>query len=418
MIKSIKAFLDESGTVKARMEDFPSEAFRTVYGDGRDDKKRLVSIARKCLNYRANALTEVPYQFERGKNIILSYDQNEQKRGTEELAALIDLLRPIEISLIRWGTAYIDIDNMRLLPSQQMSIASDKSTGEILYYTRKINNKEIRYEVDQIIFIHETSDEDGKAIEPILTTVSFDIETLFNIDNYIASYFKNGAIKTTLITVEGFPLKEETDRLEDYLTKVATGVKNAFKNIVLRLPITPIVIGSGLEGFDPVLTQNKILDIVTAFEIPPSLVLANAANYATAISDKKEFYSSVVSPRCQLIAKAVNRQWLNDYGISLTFLINKHSVMQVDETIRSQSLVNLINAGFDLITAVEVLGYDLSEEQLQRLKDSMAEKKQESKNDGNDPNSMDNSDSANGNGDSGETDNEVDVIYTKSYSVY
>lgn len=406
MIKLAKSWLDEDGTVKARMEDFPPEAFQMVYGPKGDEKRKLVAISRKCLNYRANALTEIPFQFEKGELVLFSSEEKEISPGYRDLKLLVDLLRPIEISLIRWGKCYVHIDDMRLLFAPHTEIKTDKETGEITSYVQTIGTKEIQYNADEIIYIHETSDEEGKPIEPILDTVGFDTETLCNIDNYISSYFKNGAIKTTLLTVDGYPVKEETDRLESHLNKVTKGVKNAFKNIVLRLPITPVVIGSGLEDFKPELSNNKILDIVTAFEIPPSLVLANAANYATALSDKKEFYSSVISPRCRLIAIAVNEQWLSDFGISLVFMPEKHSVMRVDETVRSQSLMNLVGAGFDLMTAVEVLGYDLTEEQKSRLMETEKKRQEQSS-------------KVVSQVDTQEQDqNSGDIIVTKSYSIY
>lgn len=60
----------------------------------------------------------------------------------------------------------------------------------------------------------------------------------------------------------------------------------------------------------------------------------------------------------------------------MVFLPDKLSVMQVDENIRSQSLTNLINAGFDILTAVEILGYDLTDEQKQRLIDKNSKEEQ------------------------------------------
>lgn len=404
MIKMLKSFLDEDGTVKARMEDFPPEAFRTVYGEENDRQRKLIPISRKCLNYRANAVTEIPFQFEYNDKVIYS-SESKDNSGSEELINFINLLRSIEISLIRWGRAYIHIDSMRIMPSYQMSFISDKETKEIIGYKQKIGLKETSYDAEEIIYIHETSDQESEPIQSIIDTIDFDVVTLNNIDRYISSYFSNGAIKSTIITVDGFPMKEEVDRLEKHLDRVVKGVKNAFKNIVLRLPITPVVIGSGLEGFDPVLTQNKILDIVTAFEIPPSLVLANAANYATALSDKKEFYSSVISPRCRLIATAANDQWLNLYGYQLTFMPEKHSLFAVDETVRSQSLLNLINSGIDLVTSMEILGYDLTDEQRSRIEQSVEDKKMsgvlESAND-KIPDDL----------------NSGEIIVTKSYSIY
>lgn len=405
MIKTVRAFQDKDGSVKARMEDFPPEAFTQVYGKPSDGRKNIVSITRKCLNYRANSLTQYPYQIEkRGETLFTSED----KKLLPEYVAIknvVDMVREIELSLCRWGKCFIYPEESRVLYSPSITVKSDKYTNEIYGYIEKIEDREIKYEIDDLIYIYETSDQPGKPLQSIFDTIDFDTETLINIDNYLSSFFKNGAIKTTLLTIDGYPTEDETDRLEDHLKRIATGVKNAFKTKVLRMPVTPVVIGSGLEDFDPSLTQNKINDIVTAFEIPPSLVLANAANYATALSDKKEFYSSILSPRVNLIAKCINDQWLNYYDLSLTFLPEKLQVMRVDESIRSQSLLNMINSGFDILTATEILGYDLSNEQISRLKEKEITKEvtpeKQSMDEEKDPEL-----------------NDTEVIMSKSYRVY
>jgi len=409
VIKTVKAFLDNDGSVKARMEDFPPEAFTQVYGRLDDGKNKLVAIARKCLNYRANSITQFPYQVERnGETVFTSEDKNIPPEY-EVIKSVVELIREVELSLCRFSKAFINHAEMRMIYAPSVDVISDKITGEILYYIEKIDRKEYRHETDDLIYIYETSDKPGKPLQSIIDTIEFDSETLNNIDNYLSAFFKNGAIKTTLLTIDGYPTNDETDRLEDHLKRVATGVKNAFKTKVLRMPITPVVIGSGLEDFDPVLTQNKINDIVTAFEIPPSLVLANAANYATALSDKKEFYSSILSPRVNMVAKEINDQWLSTYNLRLTFLPDKLQVMRVDESIRSQSLLNMINAGFDLITATEILGYDLSNEQLARLKENENKKDEMAQNKQN-PNQDPNQDP--------EDDLTTDVVMSKSYRTY
>lgn len=376
MIKTVRAYMDENGSVKARMEDFPPEAFQSVYGGQNDGKKLLVSIARKCLNYRSNSITQFPWQVERDGKTVFTSEDKKILPEQQVIKSVVEMIREVELSICRWGKAFIHPIENRLIYSPTMSVVYDKHTKEVIRYIEKVDRVEYSYEPDDIIYIYETSDEPGKPIQSIIDTISFDTETLNNIDNYVSAFFKNGAIKTTLLTIDGYPTQDETDRLEGHLKQIATGVKNAFKTKVLRMPVTPVVIGSGLEDFDPIMTQNKINDIVTAFEIPPSLVLANAANYATALSDKKEFYTSILSPRVNMFAKSINDQWLNQFGFTLTFLPEKLQVMRVDESIRSQSLLNMINAGFDIITAVEILGYDLSDEQLSRLSKSENHKKE------------------------------------------
>lgn len=374
MIKLLGSFLADDGSVKARMEDFPSEAFTAVYGSR--DVKSLSGIVRRCINYRANSLREYPWIVERDGQKIFSFEDKELYNPDFILIRdIINLLSSVEISLIRFSQAFIEIENRKLLNPKFILIDTDKSTDEILGYTYKLREKEIKYTPEELIYIVD-SDYDGSPFQSILDTVIVDQNVLKSIDTFITSFFSNGAIKATIVTVDGYPTDEETKRLERMLKTVATGVKNAFKSIVLRVPVKTEVIGSGLEDYKPELNERKILDIVTAFEIFPSLILPNASNYATALSDRKEFYSSILNPRVRNFSNCLNQQFLNDYGYNLVFLPDKLSVMQVDENIRSQSLTNLINAGFDILTAVEILGYDLTDEQKQRLIDKNSKEEQ------------------------------------------
>lgn len=366
MIKILNAYRDDEGSIKARMEDFPPEAFQAVYGTNRD-KKSMLGITRRCVNYRANSMMEYPWVVERNNNTVFSSeDKNLSNSEFIIIRSIIELIRNVEISLLRFSQAFIDIENTCLLDPRFITIETDKETKEILGYTYKVKESEKKYDSDEIIYINDP-DYDDSPMQSIMETIEIDQGTLKSIDSFITSFFANGAIKATIVTVEGFPTEDETKRLERMLKTAVTGVKNAFKNIVLRVPVQSTVIGSGMEDYDPELNERKILDIVTAFEIFPSLILPNASNYATALSDRKEFFSSIMNPRVRSFAKEVNDQWLNLYGYNLSFLPEKLPVMRVDENIRSQSLMNMINAGFDILTAVEILGYDLTDEQKARL---------------------------------------------------
>ncbi len=51
---------------------------------------------------------------------------------------------------------------------------------------------------------------------------------LYNLNQFSAAYFKRGAIKATLLTVQGAPVAQERDRLKTWWKQLVSGVKNAW----------------------------------------------------------------------------------------------------------------------------------------------------------------------------------------------
>ncbi len=96
--------------------------------------------------------------------------------------------------------------------------------------------------------------------------------------------------------------------------------------------------------------------------VPHWLVMSNAANFATAQADRLNFYEMTVIPESRLITDVINQQLLKPLGYNLQFKPQEMSVFQENETERSQSLVDLRNAGLPLETALVILGYEIPEE--------------------------------------------------------
>jgi phage portal protein BeeE len=193
---------------------------------------------------------------------------------------------------------------------------------------------------------------------------------IMGIDMFAAQFFERGAIKATILQVPVGTDKGETDKLKEWWRQFITGVKNAFTSNVLSTEVTATAIGEGLEALsDHNLTDKAREAIATASGIPQSLLMSNAANYATAEMDRKNLYENKLLPWSNMIEGVLNEQVFEELGYQFQFRPHEMTMFQEDEEQRSQSLLHLIgalNAAEDLDSfrfASEILGFDITDEQ-------------------------------------------------------
>jgi hypothetical protein len=199
---------------------------------------------------------------------------------------------------------------------------------------------------------------------------------ILNMDVFASGFFERGAIKAMLLTVTGMPAEAERQRLTDWWKRVVGGVKNAFGAQVINAEaVKPVVVGEGMKELENVtIGQEKREDISIAMGIPMSILFANAANYATSQQDELNFLNKTIIPDCIFIQSILNEQVFGPLGLYWEFLPDTLDAMQEDETARAASLVQLTNAGIPLLMAMDILGYELTDEQRAELVKAEAEK--------------------------------------------
>ena len=225
------------------------------------------------------------------------------------------LLRQIEMSLAMTGAAYLFKESnssgyvKRLVYCAPSTVTEvrDNVTQMLTGYRR--NNQVYKLEQFVAILIADHMTEDGAPKSSAALAALTASGVLYNADRFISEYFRRGAIKATVLQMEGgSPL--EAERLQNWWEKVVGGVKNAWAAFVLKAKaITPVVIGEGLEGLqNNELTTERRQDIATALGIPESRLWSSAANYATSEMDTQNYYKSTIIPECKTIADAFNEQ--------------------------------------------------------------------------------------------------------------
>ena len=338
---------------------------------------------------RANNVAIVPWCIERGEDEIANSTEwaEDKPKDLEWLDNPRRLMAQIEKSLAVAGKAYIRI---AVNPSGYIKRAAycapqtiveeyNKITGDLIYYKRTVNAQTVicgRADMapvkgqEQIVAIYDPdyTTEVGPGLWSDALAALTAAGVLYSYDQFVKGFFERGAIKASVLTVESASPGEQ-ERLQHWWDDVIAGVKNAFSAVVLRGKLNaPVVIGSGMEDTnnDSLVTTRR-QDISTAMGVPESRLWSSAANYATRKEDELAYFRGTIIPDCDLIAEAFNAQIFNAWhkldGLRMEFKPEELDIFQEDEAERAAALGQLTAAGIPLAMAMELLGYDLTDEQ-------------------------------------------------------
>lgn len=196
---------------------------------------------------------------------------------------------------------------------------------------------------DEVVYIWQPSvrAEVGPGLAPIQVALAA-AGVLHHLDRFAEGFFQRGAIKATLLSVEGNPAKAELDRLEHWWRRLVSGVRRAWESVAIRSTVKPVVIGEGLEALaSETLTTQRREDVCAALGVPHSMIAADAANYATAQQDKITFLTTTIIPACELIAEALNEQLFQPLGLCFRFQPAQLEELQQYEVLKAQALAQL-----------------------------------------------------------------------------
>lgn len=329
----------------------------------------------RAVDIRSHAVASMPFTIYRGDAEATSSDAYEDVLGT--LPHPGRLLGIIEAALCVWGYSYIYAEpgrELRYLLPESVKPVLDSATG-LTGFTRAVGSRRVPLPMDQVLYFWRPDPfvEIGPPTTSPVRSALASANVLLNIDKFAAAFFARGAIKTTLLTVSGSTSSEERNRLEEWWKRVADGIKNAFAAKVVNADaVKPVVVGEGLESLS---ARNPLTDVekkavATGMGIPYSLLFSDAANYATAKQDNQHFYSKTINPECGFIAEVFNEQYLAPLGYRLAFNPENLEVFQEDEVDRAAALSAVTAALKDPLAevAMSILGYDVSEEDMARLR--------------------------------------------------
>jgi hypothetical protein len=194
-----------------------------------------------------------------------------------------------------------------------------------------------------------------------------DAKLLYAISKFPEMYFEGGAMPVTLLGIDTND-RNEIERIQNWFKRSATTIKNAFRVLGVRAgSITPTTLTPPLKDLTfPELSSMAQKNIAVAFGIKQTLLFSEAANYATAKEDRLSFYEDTIKPRAHMFEDVINQQLFGREGLRMVFKFGELDIFQEDENDRA-SLFDTLSNKLPVELALDIAGYDLSEEQMDLL---------------------------------------------------
>lgn len=367
------------GTKAVAVDALPDSAWRwyTPHVSEEDDNTQeyyqRVGWLSRGVSIRANALASLPFAIMRGETEVDASGSWQNAIGF--LPNPGRLLYLVEASLCLLAEAYLFklrsartvLDVRYILASSIEPVFADQASedveiGQLLGFVRMIDRRPQMLSLEDVVYFWQPDPyvEQGAGQNSPAKAALASAGVLYNVDRFAAQFFERGAIKPTLLTVEGTPGLEEKNRFRRWWQRVVQGIDNAWATEVLNAPVTAVQIGEGIDSLaNTELTSEKREDISTALGIPQTLLFSQAANYATAQEDRLSFYQETVLPQARIIAAVLNQQLFAPLGLAFEFRPETLDVFQQDEERRSLALTHYVQAGYRLSVASEILGVEL-----------------------------------------------------------
>ena len=360
------------GNVKIKIDDLPEDAWEYIVGeDGStpDLRKYFKSVAwlNRGVHLRKNHVSAMPFKIFKGETIIDQSDDYQNKLGF--LPNLKSTLGMIEQGLVMNGREYQFIERSAVLGRsvatgfRHMVASSIKpriTRDGLQSFIRTVNGKPETLPVEQVLYFWYPDDnvelgepQDWPALAALLAA-----GVLYAMQYFVKDFFGKGAIKVTLLVTKSMVMEAERARLKSWWDRLRG--KAWSTEIVNADQVEVLPVGEGLESLDNTeLSTEQREDIATALGIPHSMLFSNAANYATSVQDKQNFYEDTIIPEFNFIADTINEQVLEPLGYRLAGDPKTMDIFQEDEEQRSQAFVHYVSAGVRPSIVGEMLGLEL-----------------------------------------------------------
>ncbi len=321
---------------------------------------REVGWYRRALDLRANGVIEMPYDLKRGETEV--YDEKANSEDIPPVLNIFPLLGALTRDIDKYGAAYAVFETdifgykkqWRRLHPASIVPRYNESTGELLYFERMYGygqkSSKYKFEIDELLWLWMPPDATenrpgaGVGFTALLTATA-----MANKDKFKAYYFERGAINPTIIKVKGFATQppDEKERIKNTFQKLMGGIRNAFKITPIDGDIDVFNLMSNLKDMElEKMTQQEREDIAVTFGIPLSLIMSNAANYATARQDIINFYDTTVAPFYrEVIAPQLNAKLFSQAGFNLLPVKSRLESFQRQESEKSYAMLPIYSAG-------------------------------------------------------------------------
>lgn len=307
-----------------------------------------VGFVRKMAALRSSTVAGVPWEISRKDKPIFTSEDDRAPEELKWLSGMTDILYRQNHSTILQGASYERIlgeEGFRYMKPETIEPIWNKTTGELVRFDRQLNSTKEQLDVETVLYCWPFDPwvEQGPTIaeaEAMRTNAS----VVGQLSQFADKYLRRGALKNVIFNVPTGTSTEEKGRLKKLFDGLWGGSRNAGKAVVVEAgAVDATVIGDGLSDLgDMALTGTEKKGIADAFQIPHSIALDDAANFATAGQSDLRFLESVVIPDARKIRNAWNKQVLEPLGLWMTLRPDKIRAFQAAKLEQAEAAQRLV----------------------------------------------------------------------------
>ena len=189
-------------------------------------------------------------------------------------------------------------------------------------------------------------------------------EVLYNMQRMEDFFFEGAGMPIMLVMIGGGVSDKEKEEMRSRFQRLANALRNTreIRTMAVRDGVSVQQLSFSPKDLDlgpsEERNRNKVLGV---HQVPQSVAMSNAANFATASSDQVQF-ANTMATRLEAIAETFNAdEDVMADGYSLVVNRNEMPSLQEEEASRAQAFSQLVAGGVHPLAAMAMLGYDLPE---------------------------------------------------------
>jgi len=331
---------------------------------GTIDAYEKVPMLYRAINLRSDALGTVPFVLERNDvNVDYPFATPMDSLIQQTERALLLTGTAFWLRLYRgrvlYGFQFLNPKSVQVEYKPELQTSDNVMTG--IRFSQNINGKIYGpWTIDEIVYWREPSIRDDVygGIAPAGVALQ-SAQLAYYLERFTSAFFEHGAQPAVIMSLDKSITPPEYERLKSDWRSRVENVSNAFKTFFFRGDVKTQILTFPLKDMELVPLQERVTtNITTTFGVPRTMLEASAANYATADSDRQSFWRETIVPRLAFYQRVLNQQVFAPLKYKMHFTPETLDVFQTDEAQRAGSLLQLVQAGIPLGSAMKILGYD------------------------------------------------------------
>ncbi|MHC4617405.1 MAG: phage portal protein [Planctomycetota bacterium] len=241
----------------------------------------------------------------------------------------------------------------RLNPAT-VEVVSDPKHGVVGYVQRLGGQVVAKWSRDELVYFASYNPANDTGFVSPTQRALRSIGVTLSITEYGAFFFSNGAIPDGILTSDVKLMNTDRERILENWRRQFQGTDNAHGTALLDGPPGARVqfqtISQPIKDLAmPELSESQQREIAKSYGVPPTIaMIENAANYATADSERKSLYTETVLPELDLMLDTINTQLVPKFGlpVQIEAVTDDIDALQEDLTEITQRASQGVGAGY------------------------------------------------------------------------